>query len=165
MQDISPILCRSKSVTSANYQQPGKKKYFNSKIFNLIQIYKKCIIRDLIPPKKVLTLAGIELGSPRLPVCNANHSATRKYFFKIKFYKFKGRTDVRMQVRMYRSSKSATESASCRKSNCALSATSWLPRAEWKSAFASTEHPQTAISTTTSEKTQFKYNFISNKLT
>ena len=33
----------------------------------------------LIPPKKVLTLAGIELESPRLPVCSADHSATRNF--------------------------------------------------------------------------------------
>jgi len=31
----------------------------------------------MIPPKKVLTTAGIELESPRLLVCSADHSATR----------------------------------------------------------------------------------------
>ena len=32
--------------------------------------------------KKVLTWAGIELGSPRLPVRRADHSANRQIFFK-----------------------------------------------------------------------------------
>ena len=30
-----------------------------------------------IPPKKVLTPTGIELESPRMSACNADHSATR----------------------------------------------------------------------------------------
>ena len=34
--------------------------------------------------KKVLTLAGFEHGSPRLPVRSADHSATRGFFSKIK---------------------------------------------------------------------------------
>ena len=43
--------------------------------------------RLFIPPKKVLTLAGIEPESPRLVVRNANHSANRPFFFsKIMFY-------------------------------------------------------------------------------
>ena len=43
-------------------------------------------LRLLIPPKKVLTTAGIELESPRLPVSSADHSATRpKFFQKILF--------------------------------------------------------------------------------
>ena len=37
------------------------------------------VAMSLIPPKKCLTLAGIELESPRLPVRSANHSATRPF--------------------------------------------------------------------------------------
>ena len=44
----------------------------------------------MIPPKKVITPAGIELESPRSTVCSADHSATRPKFFKnyINFYLF-----------------------------------------------------------------------------
>ena len=41
-----------------------------------------CGSKLLIPPKKVLTWAGIELESPRLAVGSADHSATRANFFK-----------------------------------------------------------------------------------
>ena len=34
-------------------------------------------LKLLINAKKVLTLAGIEPGYPRLPICSADHSATR----------------------------------------------------------------------------------------
>ena len=53
-------------------------KKFQLKKFNSIQNDKQCIVRDLIPSKKkVLTWAGIEPGSPRLPVGSADHSAIR----------------------------------------------------------------------------------------
>ena len=45
------------------------------------------LLETLIPLKKVLTLAGIELESPRWPVGNADHSATRPEFFK-KYFSF-----------------------------------------------------------------------------
>ena len=43
------------------------------------------VLFETPPKKKVLTLAGIELKSPHLPVCSADHSAIRpKNFKKIK---------------------------------------------------------------------------------
>ena len=48
----------------------------NSKLqFNLL-------FETKIPLKKFLMSAGIELGYPRLPVCSADHSATRPIFPK-----------------------------------------------------------------------------------
>ena len=42
-------------------------------------------MKFLISSKKVLTLTGIEPGSPSVLVCSANHSATRIIIFSNKF--------------------------------------------------------------------------------
>ena len=58
-------------------------KIFNLKIFNSIQKEKRIIVRKSeFQRKKVLTWTGIELGSSRLPVRRADHSANRQIFFK-----------------------------------------------------------------------------------
>ena len=52
--------------------------------------------RLLIPPKKVLTLSGIEPEYPWLLVCSANHLATRPRSFQIKmFYILKNRIKIK----------------------------------------------------------------------